>query len=88
MRNNLEYSWNFIILKANKKQKIMKAIYEINYSIIDYGVEWEAKPIETNSKNHKQAVKNHLKKWGYAMDLSSKHQFKIKKVSLVGYGTV
>ena len=66
----------------------VQQIYEINYTNIDRGVEFKAKPIETNDKDHNRAVQKHLRKYGYAMDLSSKHQFKINDVSCVGYGTI
>ena len=65
-----------------------KEIYQIHYTVIDRGTSWAAKPIETNNHNYKQAVKKHLQKYGYAMDLSTKYKFTITKVSNVGYGTL
>ncbi len=66
----------------------VQEIYQINYSIIDRGSEYSPQPIETNDKDSKRAVKNHLKKWSYAMDLSKGYKFKIEKVSSIGYGTI
>ncbi len=63
----------------------LQEIYQINYSIIDRGSEYSPQPIETNDKDSKRAVKNHLKKWSYAMDLSKGYKFKIDKVSSIGY---
>ena len=67
---------------------LTKRIYKIYYSIVDRGAQYEARPIETNDKDHKRAVKKHLRKYGYAMDLSAKHSFIIDKVKFVGYGNV
>jgi len=66
----------------------VQQIFEINYTIIDRGVEFKAKPIETNDKNHNRAVQKHLRKYGYAMDLSKNYKFTINDVSCVGYGTI
>ena len=77
-------------IQKNKTIKIMKVqqIYEINYTIIDRGVEFKAKPIETNDKDHNRAVRKHLNKWSYSMDLSKNYKFTINDVSCVGYGTI
>ena len=67
---------------------LIKEIYKIHYSIVDRGAQYAARPIETNNKNFKQAVKKHLKQYRHAMDLSPKYTFIIDSVKLLGYGNV
>lgn len=66
----------------------IKEIYKIYYTVVDRGAQFAAKPIETNDPDHKRAVKKHLNKYRYAMDLSTKYRFHIDTVKVVGYGTV
>ena len=66
----------------------VQEIYQVHYTITDRDTSWAAKPIETNEKDAKRAVKKYLNKWSYAMDLSTKYKFSITKVSKVGYGTL
>jgi hypothetical protein len=66
----------------------LQEIYKIKYSIIDRGIQYPAKAIETNDHNSQRAVKKHLNKWSHAMDLSKDYKFIIDKVDFVGYGNI
>ena len=63
-------------------------IFKIYFFIIDRGAKWTAQPIETNNPNPKQAVKKHLNKYRYSMDLSTGYKFDIISAVCVAYGTV
>ena len=66
----------------------MKRIYSITYTVSDRGATFTPKKIETNDRNHNNAVKSFLKKNKYAMDLSNKYTFEVVNVDWIGYGIV
>ena len=66
----------------------MKRIYSITYNVIDRGETFTPKKIETNDRNHNNAVKSFLKKNKYAMDLSKNFTFEVVNVDWIGYGSV
>jgi len=65
-----------------------KPIFKITYTVTDRGETWQPQPIETNGTNHQTEVTKYLKRWRVAMDLSTKHTFKIISAVCVGYGFV
>lgn len=65
-----------------------KPIFKITYTVTDRGETWQPQPIETNGTNHAAEVTKYLKRWRVAMDLSTKHTFKIISAPCVGYGFV
>lgn len=66
----------------------MKRIYSITYCVSDRGATFSPKKIESNDRNHNDAVKSFLKKNKYAMDLSKNYTFEVVNVDWIGYGSV
>lgn len=65
-----------------------KEIFKIRFSITSYGTTYEAKAIETHSRDAYSVVKKHLKKKAYSMDLEKGYTFTINSVNSVGFGSI